>query len=150
MGKQQYQVEPVGPARLVALADGVFAIVMTLLVFELGVPLASGVHIDRDLRYGVNIFLVQALCWSLWLYATGNLRLVSRDLDPNLVKGGRLMGVFYCLLILAGIVFAFIRPTVSFLIYGFIIVAFILSTAIGKWELVMTWSPRRNKEKSRL
>jgi uncharacterized membrane protein len=223
MGDQIKPDKPVGPERMVALADGVFAIVMTLLVFELGVPLASGSHADSNigrllltlwpkfaiyglsflilgvfwlmhhavfvavlsfdytlawinilvlmfvglipfatlligvygittitaLAYGINVFLVQGLCWSLWLYATGNLRLVSHDIDPGLVRGGRLMGVFYCLLILAGIAFAFVQPAVSFFVYAFIIVAFILSTALGRWELVMTWAPRRKREVSR-
>lgn len=153
MKGQKNQAEPVAPTRLMALADGVFAIVMTLLVFKLGIPLASGTLADKELSqlfvsmwpkfliyglsflilgvfwlmhhaifdgilycdfplcwinilflmfvglipfgtllvgvfgltkitsiaYGVNLLLVQFMCWSLWLYASGNLRLIKRD-----------------------------------------------------------------------
>ncbi len=62
------------PQRLVALGDGVFAIVMTLLVFQLGVPLAAEVRGDGELSsqlvemwpefliYGLS-FLVLGVFW---------------------------------------------------------------------------------------
>ena len=50
------------------------------------------------------------------------------------------MGVIYCLVILIGLAFSFFYPMVSFTVYGLIVVLFIVSTALGRWELVMLWS----------
>ena len=46
MARPETDTPTIPPQRLIALADGVFAIVMTLLVFELAVPLATD---DQDL-----------------------------------------------------------------------------------------------------
>jgi uncharacterized membrane protein len=73
-GRPRFETEPVPPLRLQALADGVFAIAMTLLVFQLGVPLASEVDDNAGLAeamgemwpefliYGLS-FLVLGLFW---------------------------------------------------------------------------------------
>ena len=74
MRAPRYETVAVSPHRLVALADGVFAIVMTLLVFQLAVPAASdaadNAALWRELRemwpdfliYGLS-FLVLGVLW---------------------------------------------------------------------------------------
>ena len=73
-------------------------------------------------------------------------RLIKRDLDPALAKGASTKGIVYCQVIVLGLVFSIFRPTVSFIIYGFIVVAFTLSRTLGKWELIMIWSTRRKND----
>jgi uncharacterized membrane protein len=210
-------VPGIAPQRLIGLADGVFAIVMTILVLELGIPLVTeasahggltqmllemwpeflfyglsflvlgifwfmhhaifdsikrydptlawinivflmfvalipfstalyGEHGAEQVTarvYGVNMLLPFFLLWLMFLYATSNHRLVDTDIDPNVVKGGKIMGFVYFALILLALGISFVSPVASFAIYGFIVVADIILTAIGKWELVMTWPGAR-------
>ena len=65
---------PLKPSRIEALSDGVFAIVMTLLVIELAVPVVSEVRIAEDLgpallgmwtkflAFGIS-FLILGIFW---------------------------------------------------------------------------------------
>jgi len=203
----------VPPERLQTLADGVFAIVMTLLVLELGVPviaetsahkgLGQGLlemwpkfliyglsflilgifwlihHLIFDainrydttliwlnilflmfvalipfstslfgeygaeritaLVYGVNMLLIFNMGWALWSYATGKHRLVESDLDPDLVKGGKIMGLIYTLIMLPAIVISFFNPVLSFFIYGLMVLIIIFATVLGRSEMVMSW-----------
>jgi uncharacterized membrane protein len=207
----------VPPERLKALADGVFAIVMTLLVLELGVPviaetsahkgLAQGLlemwpkfliyglsflilgifwlihHIIFDaikrydttliwlnilflmfvalipfstslfgehgadrvtaLVYGVNMLLIFNMGWALWSYASAKHRLVDSDLGPDLVKGGKVMGLIYTLIMLPAIVISFFTPVISFFIYGLMVLVIILATVLGKTEMVTIWPVTR-------
>jgi uncharacterized membrane protein len=211
------------PERLRTLADGVFAIVMTLLVLELGVEEIAKTSANKELIhgllemwpkfliyglsflilgifwvihhvlfdfikrndtpliwlnilflmfvalipfstslfgkfgakqitaliYGVNMLLLFNSGWAIWAYATGKHRLVDSDLDPDLIKGGSLMGLVYTLIIIPAIVMSFIKPIVSFYIYIFIVIVFITSTALGRGEIVMsmpiTPKPKKNE-----
>jgi len=199
------------PDRLKALADGVFAIVMTLLVLELGVEEIAKTSVNKELihgllemwpkfaiyglsflilgvfwvmhhsifdaikrsdstlswinilflmfvslipfstllvgrfgvnqitalLYGVNMFLLFNLGLALWSYATGKFRLVDSDLDPQLVKGGKYMGLVYAIIMIPAIGTSFVNPVISFSIYSLIVIVFILSTAFGRWEIAM-------------
>jgi len=203
----------VSPERLKTLADGVFAIVMTLLVLELSVEGIARTSINRELIqglqtmwpkfliyglsflilgvfwvihhsifdaikgydttliwinilflmfvslipfstsligkfgvlpitaliYGVNLLLLFNLGWALWAYATAKKRLVENDLDPVLIKGGNLMGVIYTIIMLTAIGISFLNPIISFLIYGCIVLILIVSTALGKGEIAMSF-----------
>ncbi len=207
----------VPPERLQALADGVFAIVMTLLVLELGVPviaessahkgLAQGLlemwsklliyalsflilgifwlihHIIFDaikrydstliwlnilflmfvalipfstslfgeygaeritaLVYGINQLLIFNMGWALWSYATGKHRLVESDLDSDIIKGAKIMGLIYTLIMLTAIVISFFNPIISFFIYGLMVLIIILGTVLGKTEMVTIWPVAR-------
>jgi uncharacterized membrane protein len=199
------------PERLQTLADGVFAIVMTLLVLELGVEgiaktanNAGVVHgllemwpkfliyglsflilgifwvihhsvFDNIIRYndpliwlnilflmfvalipfstalfgeygamqvtaliyGSNMLLIFCSGWAIWAYVTGKRRLVDEGIDPAAVRGGSLMGLVYTIIMLSAIGISFVNPVISFFIYGFIVVAFIIFTALGRGEIAM-------------
>jgi uncharacterized membrane protein len=69
---QSVELPPVPPVRLAALADGVFAIAMTLLVFEIGVPVVAAdnaeltdllVEMWPDFLMYVLSFLVLGIYW---------------------------------------------------------------------------------------
>jgi uncharacterized membrane protein len=90
------------------------------------------------LIYGFNMLLIFNSGWAIWAYVTGKRRLVEEDLDPALVRGGSLMGLVYALIMLPAIGISFVNPVISFFIYGFIVVAFIIFTALGRQEIVMT------------
>ena len=200
------------PDRLKALADGVFAIVMTLLVLELGVEEIAKTSANKELVhgllemwprfliyglsflilgifwiihhvlfdaikrsdtpliwlnilflmfvtlipfstslfgkfgakqitaliYGINMLFLFNLGWAIWVYATDKNRLVDRDLDPSIIRGGSLMGFVYAVIMIPAIGISFIKPIVSFYIYIFIVVAFIISTALGRGEIAMS------------
>ncbi len=217
MSTARYEGPPVSPQRLQALADGVFAIVMTLLVFELSVPtvataeedglgtalremwpeflgyvlsfLVLGVfwlihHMLFDaikrydttlvwlnivflmvaafvpfstglfgehgatsvtaIVYGLNMLIVFDMGWAIWAYATGGHRLVDPDIDPDLVRGGRLMGGIYSLVMAPPLLLAFAFPKLSFALYGVIVAAFIAATMLGRWDVVTIWPTPHN------
>ena len=62
MDRPDTETPTISPQRLIALADGVFAIVMTLLVFELAVPLATdGQDLGSELAEMWPEFLIYVL-----------------------------------------------------------------------------------------
>lgn len=197
--------------RLRTLADGVFAIVMTLLVLELSVPVIKGSSGNSELLhklaemwpefliyglsfmilgvfwvihhslyadvkrydttlvwlnivflmfvslipfstalvgkngfitvtaviYGINMLLLFDLGWATFAFITGKRRLVEEDYDPKIIKGGKLMGLVYTMIMVPAIAIAFALPKVSFLIYAFFVLAFIFITILGKGEVAM-------------
>lgn len=213
----RFEPRAVRPKRLVQLADGVFAIVMTLLVFQLGVSVAAGAidntevarrlldmwpdflmyglsflvlgvfwlihHILFDLIersdttliwlnivflmfaalipfstalfgehgaktvtalvYGLNMLVVFGMGWAIFAYSTGARRLVARDLDPGLVRGGNAMGGTYQLIMLPPLAVLFVSPVASFSIYGLIALAWIGFTILGRGEAVAVWPTAR-------
>lgn len=215
MGEPSPQETAIRPDRLMALSDGVFAIVMTLLVFQLGVPVVTGnqaladeiaamwpdfavyvlsflvlgvfwlIHhvlfdlIDRAdttmiwlniaflmvaalvpfstslvaehgattttaVVYGANMILVFGVGWAIFAYATHRRRLVAADLDPEIVRGGLLMGVAYMVFMAPSTAAAIVSPVVSFVLYAVLILAIIATTMVGRGEVVLLWpAPKR-------
>lgn len=90
------------------------------------------------LIYGVNMLLIFNSGWSIWAYATGKHRLVDSDLDPGLIRGANLMGLVYTLIMIPAIGISFVKPIISFYIYIFFVVVFIISTALGRGEIVLS------------
>lgn len=197
--------------RLRTLADGVFAIVMTLLVLELSVPVIKGSSGNSELLhklaemwpefliyglsfmilgvfwvihhslyadvkrydttlvwlnivflmfvslipfstalvgkngfitvtaviYGINMLLLFDLGWATFTFITGKRRLVGEDYDPKVIKGGKLMGLVYTMIMVPAIAIAFALPKVSFLIYALFVLAFIFITILGRGEVAM-------------
>lgn len=208
------------PERLRTLADGVFAIVMTLLVLELSVPVVKGLSGDAELLhklgemgtefliyglsfmilgvfwvihhsiyadvkrydttlvwlnivflmfvslipfstalvgkngfirasaaiYGINMLLLLNLGWATFVFVTGKRRLVGEDYDPKIIKGGKLMGLVYTLIIVPAIGIAFVNPKISFIIYATFVLAFIVFTMLGKGEVAMVMPVRSESE----
>jgi uncharacterized membrane protein len=199
------------PDRLRALADGVFAIVMTLLVLELRVPAVKGLSSNSELLhklaemwsefliyglsfmilgifwvihhsvyadvkrydttlvwlnilflmfvslipfstalvgkngfitvtaviYGINMLLLFNLGWTTFAFTTGKRRLVGEDYDPKVIKGGKLMGLVYTLIMVPAIGIAFVNPKASFIIYALFVLTFIIFTLLGRGEVAM-------------
>ncbi len=207
---------PPPPDRLNTLADGVFAIAMTVLVLQLGVPVATGddqlgdlllglwpellmyalsflvlgifwlVHhmifsvivgsnstlvwlnivflmfaalipfataligehgaeTGTALFYGANMLALFFIGWVMWTYSTSDRAGLTNDVDRDLVRGGRIMGLIYFAVFAAPLGLAFISPTVSMVIYGFIVVVFISFTMTGRDEAVTIWGASRRE-----
>ncbi len=208
------------PERLSTLADGVFAIVMTLLVLELSVPVVKGLSNNSELLrklaemwpefliyglsfmilgifwvihhtlfqdvkrydttlvwlnilflmfvslipfsttlvgkngfmkvtaviYGINMLLLFNLGWGIFAFITGKRRLVGEDYDPKVIRGGRLMGLVYTLIMVPAIAIAFVNPSVSFIIYAVFVLVFIVFTMLGKGEVAMVMPVRSESE----
>ena len=209
------------PERLRTLADGVFAIVMTLLVLELGVPVAKGLSRNTELLhqlgemwpefliyglsflilgifwvihhtiyaevkrydttlvwlnilflmfvslipfstalvgkngfikvtaviYGINMLLLFNLGWVTFAFITGRRWLVDEGFDQNIIKGAKLMGLVYTVIMVPAIAVAFVNPEVSFIIYALFVLAFIVFTLLGKGEVAMVMPIPSDSEK---
>ena len=210
----------VAPDRLKALADGVFAIVMTLLVLELTVPAATevahsgglarvlaemwpeflfyglsflilgifwlvhhmifdviersdptlvwlnivyllfaalipfstalyGKHSGETISatiYGANQLLVFFMGFSIWSYATGKNRLTTGDVDPALIKGTKMMGYLYFIVLLIAIGLSFVDPLVSTIIYAAFAIIFIALTTFGLADRAVSLQTKRKKD----
>jgi uncharacterized membrane protein len=221
MAIQSLKARIIAPNRLIQLADGVFAVAMTILVLELSVPIVKGASVNTGLTqglldmwpefliyglgffvvgvfwlmhhfifdsvmrydaalswinifflmctglipfstalfgaygaeqitalvYGINMFLGFLGLWALWLYATGKHRLVDTDLGRDIIRGANLMAIAYMVTILIALGITFVNPVVSFIMYFLIVLAVIILTAIGKWELVTTLPVRQGNDK---
>jgi uncharacterized membrane protein len=192
------------PNRLEALTDGVFAVVMTLLVLELSVPVitAGSVHAELPRRlldmwpkflsyavtflmlgfmwfhhhrqfsqirrsdsvlvwinllflmclsllpfstsvlgeyieeqvavfiYGSNVLVCMIIRYILWVYATGNYRLVNRDMDPLEVRRPRTMLPIGMVVFVIGMGFSFLSTILSICIFASIIMLFTVVSAL--------------------
>jgi uncharacterized membrane protein len=92
--------------------------------------------------YGLNMIAVFGMGWAIFSYATHRRRLVAPDLDPELVRGGNLMGLAYMTYVAVGIAVALLSPVVSFVLYGLMVLTIIVTTMIGKGEVVLLWRSR--------
>ena len=211
MASKKEETLVISPERLKALADGVFAIAMTLLVLQLSVPVAKGLSKETELLrelgkllpefliyvlsfmilgvfwvihhsifgfvrrydttlvwlnilflmfvslipfstalvgkngfvtvtaviYGFNMLLILNLGWATWAFITGKRQLADESIDAIVVRGGNRMGLLYAAVMLASIGLAFLIPGVSFFIYSVIVLAFIISSLMGKGEVAM-------------
>jgi uncharacterized membrane protein len=213
MNSPKYKTALISPERLKTLADGVFAIVMTILVLELGIPIVSEAASENGLGhallemwpefliyglsflvlgifwlvhhmifdaikyydstlawlniiflmfvalipfstalfgeygaiqvtaavYGINMLVVFNMGWAIWSYTTKNYRLVYDDIDPNIAKGGRKMGFIYSLILIPAILISFANPIISFVIYGVMVIGFMILTMLGRGEMATVW-----------
>jgi uncharacterized membrane protein len=213
MKRPRFETNGSSPERLQTLADGVFAIVMTLLVFRLGVPAADEISGNAELVealgrmwpefliyvlsflvlgvfwlihhmifesigktdttlvwlnivflmfaalipfttalvgehgaepitalvYGLNMLLIFDMGWATFSYVTRNRRLQAGQPNAELERGARRMGLVYTLCMVPALAISFVSPTVAFVVYGTIVVAFIGFTVVGWWEVVTVW-----------
>jgi uncharacterized membrane protein len=60
----------IAPHRILSLTDGVYAIVMTILVLELSVPIVMGTAVNKELSHGLlemwPEFLIYGLSFLYW------------------------------------------------------------------------------------
>ena len=61
----------IAPHRILALTDGVYAIVMTILVLELAVPLVTGTAINKELSHGLLEMWPEFLIYGLSFFVLG-------------------------------------------------------------------------------
>ncbi len=182
--------------RIEALTDGVFAIVMTLLVLELRVPEISDALVPAELPhrilelwpkflsyiasfvvlsimwishhrtfhfikrsdnkllwinlvfllfiglvpfstslignnptaqftfvvYGIHLFLIFLMRFTLWTYATGRYRLVMRDIDPRLLRRCKLITIGGSFIMLLAIGISFANRLAAFIVLGIMLV----------------------------
>ena len=57
-----------------------------------------------------------------------------------------MMAIAYLVTLLIALGIAFVNPVISFILYFLIVVAVIILTAIGKWELVTTLPVRQRTD----
>ena len=76
--------------------------------------------------YGINLFLIFAIMFILWTYATGRYRLVDREIDPRLVKRRKLSMIMPSLIVVLVIGISFVNVIAAFsvlvlmLVYSFV------------------------------
>jgi uncharacterized membrane protein len=219
LSNSENNIKWVSSDRQKALADGTFAIVMTLLVLELAVPVmhgASNVELTQALAgmwpkflaytlsflvlgvfwlihhfifdnityydarlawlnilfllfvalvpfttsllgeyllektpaiiYGIQLLVIFFMGFSLWTYGTSR-QLSDDEIEVEYVKGGKLMGYTYFVILVAAIIIAFFLPIVSIIIYGVFVLLFILITAFGRAEYAISLRVPKNPVK---
>lgn len=76
--------------------------------------------------YGINLFLIFAMMFILWTYATGKYRLVDSKIDPRLVKKRKLSIITPSLIVVLTIGISFVNVIAAFsilvlmLVYSFV------------------------------
>jgi uncharacterized membrane protein len=115
---------------------------VSLIPFSTALFGAYGAERMTALFYGGNLVLLFVTLVSLWAYSTTRNRLVEREVNTSLARGGKIMGITYIVLILVTMGISFASPVASFIIYGIIVGTIILMNIIGKSELVYAWRPK--------
>ncbi len=129
---------------------------ITFLLFACLIPFSTALFGEHGttrttaLVYGFNMLMIFGSLWALWAYATRGKRLVSSELDPQMLRGANLMGGLYALLILIPILLAFVSPIASFAFYGVVVFGFFISTALGRWDMVMVLPTVRRRARGSL
>jgi uncharacterized membrane protein len=116
------------PARVVALSDGVFAIIMTLLVLEIQVPeLTQGQSLNqalREVRPSLTAFAISFILAGMYWVGHRDLFALLRRTDRGLVWLNILYLLPLCLLPFgAGLLGRYDQEPVALRIYGLLLVA---------------------------
>jgi uncharacterized membrane protein len=72
--------------------------------------------------YGIHLFLIFLMRFTLWMYATGKYRLVMRDVDPRLRTKSKLIMIGGSFIILLAIGISFINLATAFVVLGLMLV----------------------------
>ena len=111
----------------------VFLMFVSLIPFSTALVGKNGFITVTAVIYGINMMLLFNLGWATFAFTTGKRRLVGEDYDPQIIKGGKLMGLVYTLIMAPAIGIAFINPKVSFIIYAlFVFPMALVRRALGK------------------
>jgi len=73
----------IAPHRLLALTDGVYAIVMTILVLELSVPIVIGTAVNKELSHGLLEMWPEFLIYGLSFFVLGVFWLMHHFIFDN-------------------------------------------------------------------
>jgi uncharacterized membrane protein len=116
------------PARVLALSDGVFAIIITLLVLEIHVPeLTQGQSLNealREVRPSFNAFVITFILTGLYWVGHRDLFALIRRTDRGLVWLNILYLLPLCLLPFgAGLLGRYDQEPVALRIYGLVLMA---------------------------
>ena len=84
--------------------------------------------------YGIHLLFMFLGGYALWTYSTWKHILVVPDLDPGLIKGARMMGYVYFMILSIAIIVAFFIPLISVIIYGIFVLTILVFTAMGKTD----------------
>ena len=71
MAMERLKARIIAPHRLLALTDGVYAIVMTILVLELSVPVVIGAAVTKELSHGLLEMWPEFLIYGLSFFVLG-------------------------------------------------------------------------------
>jgi TMEM175 potassium channel family protein len=123
------------PARVLALTDGVFAIIITLLVLEIHVPeLTQGQSLNEalaELRPSLGAFVVSFILAGMYWVIHRDLFALIRRTDRGLVWLNILHLLPLCLLPFgAGLIGHYDQEPVALRIYGLVLVAISLTRAV--------------------
>lgn len=126
------------PARVLALSDGVFAVVITLLVLEIHVPeLAGGQSLAealREVRPSFNAFVVTFILTGMYWVGHRDLFALIRRTDRGLVWLNILYLLPVCLLPFgASLLSPYGREPTALHIYGLVLVAIAVMRVIIWW-----------------
>ncbi len=72
--------------------------------------------------YGIHLFLIFLMRFTLWTYATGRYRLVMRDIDPRLLMRCRLITIGGSFIMLLAIGISFVNRLAAFIVLGIMLV----------------------------
>jgi uncharacterized membrane protein len=93
--------------RLAALSDGLFAIAMTLLVLDLKLPLAAGIHSERELAQGLLQLGPRLLMFAMGFLTLGIFWTGQQTQLRHLARGDRNLGWIHLSFLFAASVMPF-------------------------------------------
>lgn len=115
---------------------------VALLPFSTSVIWRHGANQATALAYGANFLGGAVLMWMMFCYGSSKPELLKNGFDPAVIRAGRQMGAVYTVILLLAIGLAFVAPIASFAMYAAFVVAFILFTMLGRFDVVMLWPAR--------
>jgi uncharacterized membrane protein len=84
MAMERLKARIIAPHRILALTDGVYAIVMTILVLELSVPLVLGTAVNKELSHGLLEMWPEFLIYGLSFFVLGVFWLMHHFIFDNI------------------------------------------------------------------
>ncbi|UCF10271.1 MAG: DUF1211 domain-containing protein [Candidatus Bipolaricaulota bacterium] len=118
---------------------------VALLPFSTSLIWRHGANRVTALTYGANFLGGAVFMWGMFCYGSGKEVLLKPGVDPRVIRAGRRMGLAYTVILLIAIGLAFVIPLASFAMYAAFVVAFIVFTMLGRFDVVMLWPAARTR-----
>ena len=83
MAMERLKARIISPYRILALTDGVYAIVMTILVLELSVPIVIGTAVNKEVSHGLLEMWPEFLIYGLSFFVLGVFWLMHHFIFDN-------------------------------------------------------------------